>query len=109
MQSGVQYYVQVCNSSTPVVGTLVDHKLSDKEFVEWDMNANPATPRPMGLTIKHQDGKPSNNDTIQVDWTEALAEVTCARRGARITRRTRPFQRQDHDPEQSALANDSSS
>ena len=40
------------------------------------MNANPAIPRPMALTIKHGDGKPSNNDTVQIDWTEPLAEVT---------------------------------
>ncbi len=40
------------------------------------MNANPAVPRPMALAIKHQNGKPDNNDTVQVDWTEPLAEVT---------------------------------
>jgi hypothetical protein len=58
------------------VAGLVDHKLSNKEFVEWDMNANPAVPRPMTLAIKHQNGKPDGNDTVQVTWTEALAEVT---------------------------------
>ena len=76
LPSNVQYFVQVCNGSTPVVATLVDHKLADKEFVEWDMNANPAIPRPMALTIKHQNWKPDNNDTVQIDWTEPLAEVT---------------------------------
>jgi hypothetical protein len=76
LPSNVQYYVQVCNGSTPVVATLIDHKMADKEFVEWDMNANPAVPRPMSLAIKHQNNKPDNNDTIQVTWTEPLAEVT---------------------------------
>ena len=36
LPSNVQYFVQVCNGTTPVVGGLVDHKLGDKEFVEWD-------------------------------------------------------------------------
>ncbi len=72
----MQYYVQVCNGLTPVVATLLDHKLGDKEFAEWDMNANPAVPRPMSLAIKHQNNKPDNNDTVQVTWTEPLAEVT---------------------------------
>jgi hypothetical protein len=30
----------------------------------------------MTLAIKHQNGKPDNNDTVEDDWTEPLAEVT---------------------------------
>jgi hypothetical protein len=77
LPSNVQYFVQVCDPlGNPIVASLVDHKLADKEFVEWDMNANPALPRPMSLAIKHQNGKPDNNDTVQVTWTEPLAEAT---------------------------------
>jgi hypothetical protein len=77
LPGNVQYYVQVCDpGGNPIVGSLIDHKLSNGEFEEWDLNANPATPRPMTLAIKHQDSKPDANDTVEVDWTEPLAEVT---------------------------------
>jgi hypothetical protein len=58
-----------------VGGTLVNHKLGDKEFVEQDFN-DTIPPKAMNLNIKHQDGKPSNNDPIVVSFWEPLAETT---------------------------------
>jgi hypothetical protein len=65
--------VQVCNGSTAVSGRTLDHKLGDKEFDEEDFtDATP--PRPIALTIAHHDGKPSKDDTVQVQFSEPLVE-----------------------------------
>jgi hypothetical protein len=75
LASGYQYFVQVCNAGTAALGGPIDHKLADKEFEESDFT-DATAPRPTALAIPHQDGKPSNGDTVKVTFSESLIETS---------------------------------